>query len=304
MSKELTIICFGEVLLDNLPEGRRIGGAPLNVCYHLNRNGIKSQIVSQIGKDADGEGLLKGIRELKVDTKFIDQTDELPTSIVEAHVDKEGNVTYDIVKPVAWDNIEFRPEVASQVEHATAFVFGSLVARSPLSRQTLFRYLKKAQWAIFDINLRQPFYSKALILDLISRCQTLKVNDDELNILLGWMKTHPVSEEAALDHLLDVYPNIGEILLTKGAKGAVYKSRTKSLSMPVTPVKIKDTIGSGDSFLAAFIAGKVHGHSIEAAMERAITLSAYVATQQGACPDYSPEDLSTASNSSKNLLNS
>lgn len=285
----VNVICFGEVLIDNFPDGKRIGGAPLNVCYHLNKNGIRSQMVSQVGEDNLGKELLNGIQKLDVDIRYIDKTNQYPTSTVEVHVDDRGHVSYDIVEPVAWDSLEYDSEVASAISTATAFVFGSLSARNKQTLDTLFKYLMHAKWSVFDVNLRPPFYTKELVLELMSECQTLKVNEEELEILAEWLGEEGDSRDEALDLLLDHYPNILEILLTMGAKGALYKSREEKICLPVKIVKVKDTVGSGDSFLAAFLVKKIQGFKVQEALEHAIRISAFVATQHGACPDY--EDL-------------
>lgn len=287
MNKDvLNVICFGEVLMDNFPEGRRIGGAPLNVCYHLNKNGIQSRIVSQVGNDAIGDELFSGIGDLGVDTEYIKKTDRFNTSTVEVHIDTGGKVSYEIVEPVAWDGLEYDSEAALAVEKSTAFVFGTLAARSKASRGTLFKYLDRANWSVFDVNIRPPFYSRELIWELMGKCQTLKVNDDELKILATWLSEVKLSMIEALDTILDRFPNIHEILLTMGAEGAVYRSRKQFISVPAKRVEVKDTVGSGDSFLAAFLAKKIQGATILVALEYAVEVSAYVATQQGACPDY------------------
>lgn len=285
-SNNLNVICFGEVLIDNFPDGKRIGGAPLNVCYHLNKNGICSQMVSQVGTDDLSEELLDGIKELGVNIAYIDRSGQHPTSTVEVHVDDRGHVSYDIIEPVAWDSLEYDPEVAYAISTATAFIFGSLAARNKQTRDTLFRYLEHAKWSVFDVNLRPPFYDKELILTLMGQCQTLKVNEEELEILAEWLGKVGDSRDEALGLLFDRYPNIQEILLTMGEKGALYISRTEEIMLPAKEIVVKDTVGSGDSFLAAFLAKKILGSGVDEALGHAIAISAFVATQQGACPDY------------------
>ena len=285
-SDHLNVICFGEVLIDNFPDGKRIGGAPLNVCYHLNKNGICSQMVSQVGTDDLSEELLNGIKELGVNIAYIDRSGRYPTSTVEVHVDDRGHVSYDIVEPVAWDSLEYDPEVAYAISTATAFIFGSLAARNKQTRDTLFRYLEHAKWSVFDVNLRPPFYDKELILTLMGQCQTLKVNEEELEILAEWLGKVGDSRDEALGLLFGQYPKIQEILLTMGENGALYRSRTEEIILPAKEIVVKDTVGSGDSFLAAFLAKKILGSEVQGALEHAIAISAFVATQQGACPDY------------------
>jgi fructokinase len=285
MQNENYIVCFGEVLIDNLPHGRRLGGAPLNVCYHLNKSGFAAIMVSQVGDDDLGRELLERVLDLGVDPSFIDLTSQHPSSSVEVEIDQEGNTSYDIVGPVAWDALTYSETVAKLISRSAAFVFGSLVARSASSRETLFRYLDSARWPVFDVNLRPPFVEKELILDLIGRCKTLKVNEEELNSIACWLSPD-VEGPNALGRLFNRYPNLQEILLTRGAKGAVYKNRTEETSRQVEPIKVKDTVGAGDAFLAGFLARKFRGAAAGDALTYAIALGSYVATQSGACPEY------------------
>lgn len=282
------IVCFGEVLIDNLPTGRRIGGAPLNVCYHLNKNGLSATIVSQVGNDALGRELLTGIASHDMDTTFIPVVTELASSSVEVVIDRDGNVSYEILEPVAWDALSYDQRAADLITGAAAFVYGSLVARNRASRRTLYRYLEKSQWPVFDVNLRPPFFDRELILDLIAKCKTLKVNSEELSTLAEWLSGNELPTKDALEYLLGHFPNVEEILLTRGSEGAVYKNRTQEISKPAKAVKVKDTVGSGDAFLAGFLARKIQGADAEEALRYAINLSAYVAGEHGACPDYPP----------------
>lgn len=288
MQKGNHIICFGEVLMDNLPEGRRLGGAPLNVCYHLNKNGLFATMVSQVGNDELGSELLKGIAAHGIDTTFIPVTKALATSSVEVTVDSSGRVSYEILEPVAWDALSYDNRAAELITSAAAFVYGSLVARSHLSRSTLFRYLDRSHWPVFDVNLRPPFFDRELILVLISKCRTLKVNDEELRIIVKWLSGGELPDKDAMDCLLGHFLNVEEILLTRGSKGAIYKNRTYEVSKPAKAVDVKDTVGSGDAFLAGFLARRIQGANAEDALIHAINLSAYVAGEYGACPNYPP----------------
>lgn len=291
MSNNINVICFGEVLWDDLPTGRRVGGAPLNVCYHLNKNGISSQIVSQVGDDPDGRDLLEAIEALHVDTRFVTKTSLYPTSRVEVSLLEDGQAAYHIVEQVAWDYLAYDPSVAEAIAAADALVFGSLAARNPVSRKTLFRYLDHARYAVFDVNLRQPFYSPELIKDLMARCHVLKINHDELELLTHWLDISSNSEHDRLEAVLQGYPDIREIVLTKGAGGACYHSRETQVPMRGLKVDSVSTVGSGDSFLAAFLARRITGQPVADAMRHAITLSAFVATRRGACPPYTDEVL-------------
>lgn len=291
MIDTIHVVCYGEVLWDNMPDMRRVGGAPLNVCYHLNKNGVRSLIASQVGNDADGRELLEAIAALDVDTAFIRADDRRATSTVEVNILEDGSPAYEIVEDVAWDHMAYDPAVAAQIRSAHALVFGSLVARSERSRETLYAYLEEAKLAVYDVNLRPPFYDRDMVLGLIARCHLLKVNHEELDLIAQWIGADKQSEDGKLARVLESFPGITEMLLTKGAQGARYYSREENISVPAPLIKPVDTVGSGDSFLAAYLSQKIIGKSTREAMEYAVWLSAFVATQHGACPPYTEERL-------------
>jgi len=291
MNKYTAVICFGEVLWDNLIEGRRVGGAPLNVCYHLTNNGISGKIVSQIGRDENGTDLLAAINGLAVDTQFLRVSDTHPTSTVEVNLLGDGRVAYEILNNVAWDDIQLDPLVADAVKAADFFVYGSLAARNQVSRSTLFSYLKLARWAVFDVNFRQPFYTKELIVDLMTHCNTLKINDDEFAEISAWLGVNEETEQRAVVHFFERFPRLSEIILTKGALGAVYFDRHTTVAVNAVTIDCVNTVGSGDAFLAAFLAYRISNKSVREAMDYAALLSAFVAAHDGACPAYSDEEL-------------
>ncbi|MEQ7800952.1 PfkB family carbohydrate kinase [Pedobacter sp. ASV1-7] len=291
MRENKGVVCFGEVLWDNLLEGRRIGGAPLNVCYHLSKYDIQSKIISQIGNDSNGKEITKELDRLGVDYQYCFKTDLYPTSTVEVHVLDKTKVEYEIVEEVAWDYIPYTYEMGEEIKSSVVFVYGSLAARNNASRESLLKCIENASWAVFDVNLRTPFYSKELIADLISRCQTLKINDDELLLVTKWFDNDSKDETKNVEKLFNRFATLREVILTKGARGASYYSRKESIEVDAIKIEVNDTVGSGDSFLAAFIANKMQGHSLVYCMKEAVALSAFIATFHGACPSYDKGDL-------------
>lgn len=285
------VICFGEVLWDLLPQGAQIGGAPLNVCYHLNQLGIDSKIISQVGNDELGRALLDGIQKLGIDSSYCSITEDHPTSSVTVDLDNHGKATYTIVENVAWDFIPFKESIADQIKESDVFIFGSLVIRNQCSLDTLKSYLVSAKYVVMDINLRDPFYQKDLILDILKSVNCLKINDDELELLGKWMSITSSIEGDYVKAILDSYPEMKDVILTKGELGASYFSRNETYSVKAYKVNVVDTVGAGDSFLAAFLASRISGKSIIESLESASVLSAYVASQIGACPYYAIEDI-------------
>lgn len=288
--KNIKIVCFGEVLWDNLKDGRRLGGAPLNVCYHLNKRGIPSAIVSQVGNDENGRDILAEIDVLSVNRDYCYISNDKPTSTVEVHIEGD-KINYEIVEEVAWDHIPFSEDLASLVNNAEVLLYGSLVTRNEVSRNTLMQLLPHAKFKVFDVNLRAPFYSKERIETLIKVSNLLKMNEDELEVLCDWWGIEVNDDAQRLKAILKKFESLQEIILTKGGDGASYCSRTKYVSAPAKKIEVDDTIGSGDAFLATFLASKILGKTIPDALEDAINISGYIATKPGACPPYEVKEL-------------
>ena len=291
MKDKMRVICFGEVLWDMVGNKGLIGGAPLNVCYHLSKHGIDSRLISQVGKDEKGIELLSGISQLGVNTDMISVSPDLPTSEVLVHLAAAGKVTYTIVENVAWDAIPYSEQYAADISVSDCFVFGSLASRSAVSKESLFRYLANAKWKVMDLNLRQPYYDKHIIRQLLSSCTTLKINDDEFRLISEYFDISGSNDQEILMGILAQFPGITEIIVTWGAEGAQYFSPTLHLKVPAVQVEVVDTVGSGDAFLAAFLAGKLQQKSIQQCMRDAVVLSGFIAASRGACPAYRLDDV-------------
>ncbi|EEI93342.1 kinase, PfkB family [Sphingobacterium spiritivorum ATCC 33300] len=284
-------ICFGEVLWDNLPTGKKLGGAPLNVAYHLNKLGIETRMLTRIGKDKNGDELIKLCRALGVPTKLF-QVDEVhATSIVEVRIDEHKEVNYEIVYPVAWDYIQLQESDLEVIQKVDFMVFGSLSSRHEISYNTLKHLLKVSKYRVMDVNLRAPFYSEVRVLELLGYADLVKMNREELGIIAEWLKLPGSDSDSQLVEKLMQQYAIGEVIVTYGAAGAVYHAGQGSMRyhFPAYLVDVKDTIGSGDSFLAAFLSKRMRNSteiSIEETMSFAATLSAFVTQSIGACPNY------------------
>lgn len=286
------VLCFGEVLWDVLPAGRKPGGAPMNVAYHLNRLGIKSQLISRVGNDEAGSALLDFLTEIAVPTAQIQLDDMQETSKVLASMDADKEMTYNILEPVAWDFIAYEPGLTGLVADAAVFVYGRLAARNKTSLDTLMALLERANYRMFDVNLRYPHYTKPLLDMLLAKADAIKLNMHELAIISEWLGNVSGSESTAVGLLQDLY-GLQEIIVTKGAAGASYYTPSSRHEFDGVPVEVMDTVGSGDSFLAAFLAQRLQGESIENALELASFLGAYIATKAGACPFYTRDDLNS-----------
>lgn len=288
---EIKGICFGEVLWDNLPTGKKLGGAPLNVAYHLNNLGLETQIISRVGKDQDGDVLITVCEERGIPTELLQVDKHHATSTVEVHVDEHLDVTYEIVYPVAWDFIALRKEDIEAVKNADFLVYGSLSSRNETSCHTLKELLKFAKYKVLDVNLRAPYYSQSHLLELLSYADLVKMNKEELGIIAQWLQL-PIeyNDGQLVDQVMERF-DIEEVIVTYGAAGAIYHARRAGIRyhFAAYQVDVKDTIGSGDSFLAAFLSKRMRNQadiSIEETMGFAATLSAFVTQSAGACPSY------------------
>lgn len=284
------VVCFGEILWDMLPTGKQPGGAPMNVAYHLSRLGIDCTLISRVGCDMQGDELLAFLHDRGIPTKFVQKDSMYPTSEVLVNVEENEEVNYDIVAPRAWDFIKYDDCFADVAGTADALVYGSLVARNTASRGTLLRLLDKANYRLFDVNLRSPHYTREAVDMLLQRADAIKVNIHELIEISSWFDNRPGSEFDGVATLQDRYA-LQEIIVTKGASGASYYTPLARYHYPAVRVEINDTVGSGDAFLAAFLAQKLKGEAGEHMLALATALGAYVTTQTGACPTYTKEDL-------------
>lgn len=278
------IVGIGEALWDCLPEGKKIGGAPANFAFHAGQFGYESIAISAVGQDKLGEEILAEFDAKNVNY-FLPQVD-YPTGTVQVTLDDEGIPTYDIKEGVAWDNIPFTPEMEAIAKQTRAVCFGSLAQRSPVSRNSIQMFLDntpKDCLKIFDINLRQQFYTKEIIQSSLKQCNILKINDEELvtiGRLFGYLGLD-IENKCWL--LLGKY-NLDMLVLTCGVNGS-YVFAPNVMSFQETPkVDVTDTVGAGDSFTGTFTAAILAGKDIYEAHKLAVEASAYVCTQNGAMP--------------------
>jgi fructokinase len=285
------VVCFGETLWDMLPTGKQAGGAPMNVAYHLQKLGKYPAVISKIGYDDLGRQLIETLEAKNICTEFFQMDENKPTSVVQAEIKDGHEVVYTILNNVAWDYIEYKDELAALVSNADYFVFGSLATRSWQTRNTLLRLLPLAKNRVLDINLRPPFYNRNTIEMLLTHANIVKLNLAELELITGWFS--PLTSEAERIKLLKDRFKLDTVIVTCGAKGAIVCKGDDLCTCQGIPVKVADTVGSGDSFLAAIIAKMMEGASISEALHFANNLAAFVTTQKGACPDYDTTKLAS-----------
>ena len=280
------VVGMGEALWDVLPEGKKIGGAPANFAYHVSQFGLPSRVVSAVGEDKLGSEILDNFREKKLNC-MIEQV-PYPTGTVQVELDSEGVPCYDIKEGVAWDNIPYTNALEGLARCTRAVCFGSLAQRSVVSRETINRFLDAMPVTdetlkIFDVNLRQGFYTKEILCNSFQKCNILKINDEEL-VTVSRMFGYPGIDLQDKCWILLAKYNLKMLILTCGVNGS-YVFTPGNVSFVETPkVEVADTVGAGDSFTATFVAALLKGMSITEAHRLAVDVSAFVCTQNGAMP--------------------
>lgn len=285
------IVCYGEILWDVLGGLELPGGAPMNVAYHLHKLGHTPALITRVGKDSRGDKLLELLRTHEMNADYIQLDLELPTGVVHAKAKADGDMLYDIVKPVAWDNIQSEVAAGKLVAEADFFVFGSLAARSKQSRDTLFELLEAAPHPVLDINLRPPHFDRPTLEVLLHKADTVKMNSAELELIAEWFGNYDRMEDRM--QLIREQFRVRSVITTRGADGAVMNVDGDYFSHPGFRVTVADTIGSGDAFLAGLLAQISKGESPESALVFASALGALVTARSGGWPDYTIDEIET-----------
>ena len=295
------VIGIGEALFDCLPEGRKLGGAPANFAYHVSQFGLNGCAISAIGNDELGDEIVEKFNAVHL--KHILPRVEQPTGTVKVTLDEKGVPQYEICLGVAWDNIPLTDEMLSVARQTQAVCFGSLAQRSETSRKTIHAFLDATPadaLRVFDINLRQSWYTAEVIAESLQRANILKINDEELDVvatmLLGepTIPGHLIAEDAEKTRricreLISRY-DLDMLILTCGAIGSYVFTMEEESYITTPKVKVADTVGAGDSFTATFVAQLLLGKPIPEAHQKAVDVSAFVCTQNGAMPVL-PEEL-------------
>lgn len=282
------VLTFGESLWDIFPDRCCIGGAPLNVAYHLHHQGIEAMIISAVGRDQLGEDLLASLRRWGLGTAGVGRQSRFPTGQVSATPARDGQTHYVIKRDVAWDEISVPENIREIARHARALVFGSLAQRSPANRTSLDRLLAALPLTaerVYDVNLRAPHDDLALVRELAGRATLLKLNAAEAARLAAGTTESPGCEEAHARTLAQSL-RCQTVCVTAGERGAGLLRNGNWLWEPGRPVTIADSVGAGDAFLAGLLAGLIEGMPSGEALARAGRLGEWVASEPGATPSY------------------
>ncbi|MGN1232868.1 MAG: carbohydrate kinase [Candidatus Cryptobacteroides sp.] len=298
------IVGLGEILFDCLPEGKKLGGAPANFAYHVSNFGLEGIAVSAVGKDGDGQRIKEELkpRGLRYHLEEVDY----PTGTVQVSLSGNGIPQYDICTGVAYDNIPWTPGIEEIARNARGVCFGSLAQRNAVSRGTIQKFLDTmapvGTLKVFDINLRQNWYSREVVEESLKRCNILKLNDDEIVTISSLLGLRPISAKPDgsplqlvdfEDQCRGIMKNydLQMLILTCGVNGSyVFCEDGRTSFQPTPKVNVADTVGAGDSFTGAFVASLLKGKSVEEAHEKAVTISAFVCTCNGAMPEV-PESM-------------
>ncbi len=280
------VVGLGEVLWDVLPSGKQLGGAPANFAYHISQMGHQSCAVSAIGDDELGREILEVLADKSMGKYF--PVVDYPTGTVAVTLDDNGVPAYDIKEGAAWDNIPFGSELESLASRTICVCFGSLAQRNSISRDSITKFLKampndEATLKVFDINLRQHYYSREIIESSLAMSNIFKINDEELEVITPLLNICGESVEERAKEIVERY-KLKYLIITCGTDGSYIFDRLSSSFMPTPRVEVADTVGAGDSFTAAFCGSILSGSSMVEAHTLAVKVSAFVCTQKGAMP--------------------
>lgn len=289
-----TILGIGELLWDMLPEGPQLGGAPANYSVMAGRLGNHATVLSRIGRDELGERALEVLKPFPVDCQRLQVDSEQATGRVTVKLE-DGQPSYTIHQPAAWDFFEPTKEWLSEAAHADAVCFGSLAQRGPQSRQTIHALVRSTRpecKRIFDVNLRTPFYSAEIVRESLKLASVMKMNDGEVPLvldLLGFPATSSLHEGA--ERLLENFPDLTLVAITRGGEGSLLAGRSEWNEHPGIPTKVTDTIGAGDAFTAAMTHYLLRGAPLSVLNEAGNRWGSYIASQSGAMPEINTETL-------------
>lgn len=278
------IVGMGEALWDCLPEGRKLGGAPANFAYHVGQFGWDTVVVSAIGNDPLGDEILDRLADVNLNHKIVRVP--YPTGTVQVTLSGDGIPAYEICENVAWDNIPWSDELEELAKNTKAVCFGSLAQRSAVSRNTILRFLGTMApntERIYDINLRQSFYSLEVIEESLRRATILKLNDEEIEVVKALLQLTGEPEQVCRE-LINRYDSLRMVILTCGAIGSYVFTVDETSYVETPKVTVADTVGAGDSFTATFAANILKGKPVKEAHKIAVAVSAFVCTQNGAMP--------------------
>jgi len=280
------VVGLGEVLWDMLPRGACLGGAPANFAYTTTLMGDQGIVASRVGEDSRGLDALRRMEELGLDIDHVQTDREHPTGIVNVDLDGNGQAQFEIKHPVAWDFLEWTSDWRQLAERADAVCFGSLAQRSERSRATIRQFLNATlpgTVKVFDVNLRQSYYSRGTLSESMRLADIVKLNDDELPKIMRLMEEPHKDDLSSAKRLSRDY-DLKVVCITRGGKGSLLVRGDDASEHSGFRVRVADTVGSGDAFTAGLVHEYLHGASLDLMNEVANLVGAWVASEVGAMP--------------------
>ena len=290
ISTVVDLVCFGELLWDVLPEDMIAGGAPFNLVNRATALGLNARVISSIGRDIMGDKLLQQVGQKGNNIDFIQRHPSLPTGIVNINIGLRGEPNYDIVRPVAWDDIILNDALIDLVKSSRSFVYSSLGLRSNKSQNTWFALVPYAKLKICDINLRKGHYSLSTILDMMGQADILRMNEDELTVICNWLDFENHDLESTLIKIQKKY-GYDTIIITFGSKGVTSLRNGLLTHFHGYEVMVKDTVGSGDAFLAAYIHHRLKNYDEKGCLKFACAVGALNASKDGGTPEIGLDEI-------------
>ena len=288
-----TVVGLGELLWDLLPAGKQLGGAPANFAYITSLLGDHGIPASRLGDDDLGAEAIRRLGQLGLPTDFIQSDTQHPTGIVKVEVDRAGQPRFEICESVAWDFLEWTPQWQELAGQADAVCFGSLAQRSAPSRLTIRSFLESARpdaVRVFDVNLRQNFYSAEVLSASMKLATIVKLNHEELPRIMQLFELDHRTEELSAQRLVELY-ELKLVCVTRGNSGSLLVSSNDCHAHQGFRVKVADTVGAGDAFTASMVHEYLRGASLQRMNETANRIGAWVASQTGATPGLKPGGL-------------
>ncbi len=293
LNERHSVVGLGELLWDLFPAGKQLGGAPANFAYITSLLGDEGIPASRLGQDSLGLDAIHRLGELGLSTEFIQKDADHPTGTVKVELDRTGQPRFEISESVAWDFLEWTPQWQNLAQQADAVCFGSLAQRSERSRTSIRRFLtalRKNAVRVFDVNLRQNFYTTQVLAESMKLATVVKLNHEELPRVMRSFELEDRGEEDSARQLLSSH-EVKLVCVTRGNGGSLLVSADERSEHPGFKVKVADTVGAGDAFTAALVHGYLRGTPLAQINETANRVGAWVASQPGATPAPKPDGL-------------
>ncbi len=288
-----TIVAFGEVVWDILPNGKVLGGTPSNLVFRCNSFGEDGHLLSRIGDDELGEAALIKLKELGISDRNVQVDPVFKTGTMNVSFDDKQESKYEVTPDVAFDHIEFSAEALKLVRKANCLFFGLLPQRFGISKNTLRELIKESSDSLhfFDLKLFEHFFDKRVVENLLKAAHLVRIKEKEIAFLAEKLGIQLADIEDFAVRLATMF-DIDLIIITKGKKGIwAYHKQHGIFSEPGYQINMVDNIGSGMAFSAGFLHYYLNGKSIEEALKFGNAAGALNSTKRGATSYFTKKDV-------------